>query len=103
MFHKISTTNIIVQVKCFFQPLTPLIPLVIPFNCSFSFSASDKVLSLLPSFPVDKYELEPSAFGAFFVKNSKEGMCWPLQSRFNLPVKVFFNDPPQFIFYLFFS
>lgn len=60
-----------------------------PFDLNVLFrSASDKVLTLLPSFPVDKYELEASAFASFFVKNAKEGMCWPLQSRFNMPVKV---------------
>ena len=55
------------------------------------FAAADKKLSLLPSFPVDKYELEPSAFTAFFLKNVKENMCWPLLSRFNQPVKSFKN------------
>lgn len=58
---------------------------------TFLFSASDKKLSLLPSFPVDKYELENSNLTDFFLKNVKEGMCWPLWSTFTEPVKVFKN------------
>ena len=53
------------------------------------FSASDKKLALLQSFPIDKYELEVSAFTVFFLKNVKEGNCWPIHTRFNLPVKRF--------------
>lgn len=53
------------------------------------FTPADKQLSVLSGFPLDKYELEPSPFTAYFLKTVKEGMCWPLGTRFTHPLRVY--------------